>query len=97
MYIHAFLSILLGCLIEFLQGVSAAKSDYTTTHVFQNMFDIKAWLKPHMLPLHNHSHPHIFRFFKANSGTTCMQYKQWRHHAWEPQSSSGIRLLKVYF
>lgn len=64
---------------EFLQGISDSKADYKGTHTFSNMFNVKAWLKPHMEALHNHSHPHIFRFKKGADGCCYMQYKHWRH------------------
>jgi len=60
------------------------------------MYDVKSWLKPHMEQLHNHSHPHIFRFRKASDGCCYMQYKQWRHSEWEPPSHHGIKILKVH-
>ena len=81
--------------IDFLQGIKAAKADYVSTHIFTEMFDVKAWLSPHMESLHNHSHPHIFRFRKAVDGCCYMQYKHWRHSDWEPQSGHGIKILKV--
>lgn len=82
--------------LDFLHGLTAAKGDYSKTHVFDTMFDVKSWLSPHIKPLHNHSRPHIFRFYKAADNSVYMQYKQWRHSQWEPKSSNGILLLKVW-
>ena len=84
--------------LDFLQGVKAARGDFRGTHVFDYMFDMKAWLKPHLEPLNNHSHPHIFHFNKGPDGHSYMQYKKWRHNEWEPQTNPrchGVHILKV--
>ena len=43
--------------------------------VLSDIFDVKSWLTPHSIPLHNHSHPHIFRFSIDLSGNMVMYYK----------------------
>ena len=55
--------------LDFLQGVKAARGDFRGTHVFDYMFDMKAWLKPHLELLNNHSHPHIFHLGTAICNT----------------------------
>ena len=79
--------------------IKEARGDFKETHVFDMMYDIKAWLKPHLEQLNNHSHPHIFRFRKGPDGHCYMQYRKWRHSEWQPKSSPichGVWILKVY-
>ena len=82
-------------IINFLQGVKAARGDFIGTHIFDHMFDMKAWLKLHLEALNNHSHPHIFRFRKGPDRHCYMQYKKWRHNEWEPPRCHGVCILKV--
>ena len=86
-------------IIDFLEGIKAARSDFGNTHIFDCMYDVKTWLKQHTEPMYNHSHPHIFRFRKGPDGHCYMQYKKWRQSEWEPQSERnrhGVRILKVH-
>lgn len=67
----------------------------TNPQVLEHVFDVKAWLQPHLHKLHNHSHRHIFRFTQGTTGRVVMHCKDWNESEWEP-SDNGIDLFKVY-
>lgn len=79
---------------ELLKGMEAANSGFCA-HVLEDVFDVKAWLIPHMNPLHNHTNPHIFRFFQGSNNNCLFQYKAWHHTEWLPQSGEELKLLAV--
>ena len=62
----------------------------------KHMFDVKSWLAPFLLKIHNHSHPHIFRFRIGTNGSVEMHYKEWSESPWQP-TESGIQLFQVHY
>lgn len=50
---------------------------------------------PNVESLRNHSHPHIFKFFKNAKGWTEMVYERWNEDQWEPNDAPELKLLKV--
>ena len=80
-----------------MKCISSCYKDVPKADLVQFVYDIKAWIQPHLLDLHNHSHPHIFRFVRGLSGSPVMFYKDWcDSKEWQP-SSEGIQLFKVYY
>lgn len=78
-----------------MNAVQSCYSDVAEANLIEHMFDVKTWLAKCLLPLHNHSYPHIFRFSTGESGEVVMHYKEWSESSWEPCGSSGITLFKV--
>ena len=85
------------CCLLIADFLSAIKNCYGTMGdptLLEHVFDIKAWLQPHLKKLHNHSHHHIFRFTRDARGVVVMHTKDWNESEWEP-ADSGIDLFKV--
>ena len=59
------------------------------------VYDVKSWLDPVLSGLHNHTHPHVFKFVRDSSGNSKMLYKNWSEDKWLPEDSSGVSVLKV--
>jgi hypothetical protein len=79
---------------EFISGCKQANRLVQDVIVLHNLFDVKSWLLPNTEELHNHSHPHIFRFTRCeNAVDVQMHYKMWAKDPWEP-GLQGIVLLK---
>ena len=58
----------------------------------QQVFNVDAWLKPHLTTLHEHTHPHCFKF--ACEGETMkavMYYRKWSSDDW----MGPVQVLKV--
>ena len=81
--------------IDLLTAVKKCYSDVPEANTIDHMFDVKSWLSEHLLKLHNHSYPHIFRFTIGESGEVVMHYKEWSECSWEPYNN-GVKLFKVY-
>ena len=79
---------------DLLTAIEKCYSDVPKANTIVHMYDIKSWLSAHLLKLHNHSHPHIFRFTTGESGEVVMHYKEWSECSWEPHDN-GIKLFKV--
>ena len=62
------------------------------------MFDVKSWVKPVNLHVHNISHPHVFVLEKNAEGGVVLRYKRWsRDMEWKPVSddpSKEVVILK---
>ena len=65
------------------------------TILLPQMYDVKSWLDPVLSKLHNHSHPHVFKFVRDCKGSSRMFYKNWSKDQWLPEDSPGISLLQV--
>jgi hypothetical protein len=81
--------------IGLMIAVQKCYSDVPEALLLEHIFDVKTWISGHLFQLHNHSHPHIFRFKSGESGEVVMHYKDWSASTWEPQGN-GIQLFKVY-
>lgn len=81
-------------LLDLMAAVKNCYSDVPEANHVDCIFDVKSWLAKHILPLHNHSHPHVFRFSTGESGEVVMHYKEWSESSWEPHGN-GIKLFKV--
>lgn len=78
-----------------MTAVQKCYADVPEANLLEHIFDVKTWLSAHLFQLHNHSHPHIFRFKTGESGEVVMHYKDWSESSWEPHGN-GIKLFKVY-
>lgn len=81
--------------IALLQGCKESNRSVKVCKIIQNIRDVKGWLLPNTEQLHNHSHPHIFKFVKGAQDTAEMYYKRWNEDSWEPVEHQGLKLLKV--
>lgn len=82
--------------------MEAVKQAYTPSpHVqfVDVIFDIKEWLGPAKVELHNITNPHCFVLKEAANGDVILKYKHWsRDESWKPNSSSineGVVVLEV--
>lgn len=81
--------------------MDALRRAYTPTpHVelMDTMFDIRQWIKPVAIPLHNITNPHCFVIQKACSGNVVLRYKNWsKDKHWLPSKDplECINILKV--
>ena len=57
----------------------------------QRYYDIKDWLNPHSVDIHQHVKPHCFKFVKNGNNEAVMYYRKWSGEPW----MGPIRLLKV--
>lgn len=78
--------------------MSAISNSYPDVHArpLKHIFNVKKWLEPHLLSLHNHSYPHIFKLYCGVSGEVEMKYKLWSDSPWQP-SGRGIQLFRVLY
>ena len=53
---------------DLLSGVTQCYSDVPEANLIEHTFDVKSWLLPHLLKLHSHSYPHLFRFTRGSLG-----------------------------
>ena len=81
--------------LALLQGCRECNKGVKICSIIKEVMDVKAWLLPCTEQLHNHSHPHIFKFYKCKNGSTEMKYKRWNHDEWLPDRQLGLKLLKV--
>jgi hypothetical protein len=81
--------------LALLQGCKECNKSVKICSIIKEVMDVKAWLLPSTEQLHNHSHPHIFKFYKPTNGSTEMKYKSWNHDEWLPEQQLGLQLLKV--
>ena len=79
------------------KGCRDANKAMRDTILLPRIYDVKAWLDPILNKLHNHSHPHIFKFVRDSEGISRMLYKNWNHDHWLPEDSLGISLLQVCY
>lgn len=79
-----------------MTAIKNCYSDVPEANFLEHVFDVKTWLSAHILPLHNHSYPHIFRFVTGQSGEVVMYYKMWSESSWEPVQN-GVKLFKVIY
>ena len=66
--------------------------------LFDCMFDMKGWLKPHLELLNNHSHPHIFWLRKGPGGHMQLYANKWIHNEWKPQTNPrchGVCIITI--
>ena len=64
--------------------------------ILNYMFDIKKWLEPISLGIHNIIYPHCFKFVNDSDGKCVMKYKNWSgDKTWLPENTDGIHLTKV--
>ena len=64
----------------------------------ENIFDIKAWLRPYTATLKHHSNPHTFRFKLNDQGQVEMTYRNWamaNKKEWLPKDKSFIILEEL--
>ena len=81
---------------DLLSGCKEADKMIKEAVCLQKMVDVKSWLLPNTEELHNHSNPHIFRFYRNTQGHAEMKYKRWSSDNWEPSGNlPGLKLLKV--
>ena len=62
------------------------------------MFNLKKWMKPVSVPLHNITNPHCFVIEKSAGGDVMLRYKNWsREQEWLPSKNPDecIKILKV--
>ena len=57
------------------------ESNRTTVAVtsLQYVYDVRAWISPHLEEITKHTAPHIFRFHRSSEGRAVMHYKHWSH------------------
>ena len=80
--------------VALIQATKASNHSVRDVATVSYIFDIRAWLAPHIQEIHCHTYPHIFLFKKNESGKGVMLYKHWSHENWEfPEGDSAI--LKV--
>ena len=59
--------------------------------IAKKMYDIKGWLAPHSMDLHQHVQPHCFKFANNEKNEAVMFYRKWSGERW----TGPVRLLKV--
>ena len=70
--------------------------------LIDTIYDIKGWMSPVSIELHNLTTPHAFKIVKSESGKVVMQYKNWasqKEEPWKPNTGNSeewIPILKVY-
>ena len=81
--------------------MDALRKAYTPSpHVelMEVMYDIREWLQPAAIKLHNITTPHCFVIQKNVSGNVVLRYKNWsQDREWLPSKNpqEGINILKV--
>ncbi|KAL5514930.1 hypothetical protein EMCRGX_G000014 [Ephydatia muelleri] len=81
---------------DLLDGCKQANKMVQEAVPLSQMMDVKTWLLPHTEELHNHSNPHIFKFYRNADGHAEMKYKHWTQDSWEPSGNQpGLKLLKT--
>ena len=64
------------------------------TSFIEAMFDVKAWLIPHLNDLHGHRDPHCFKFLLNEQNKCVMFYRNWTSDVWCPEDRAAV-VLKV--
>ena len=83
-------------LVDLLSGCKNSNKMLTEAVSLEKMANVKSWLLPQTEEQHNHSNPHIFRFYRNIDGHAEMKYKHWTNDSWEPSGNQpGLKLLKV--
>ena len=81
--------------LELLAAIATSFTPNPRVVLLNTIFDIKGWMKPIRLGMHNIVYPHVFRLFVVD-GCVKMQYKNWVNDPdWLPENSQGIDILKV--
>ena len=81
--------------------MEAIKEAYTPSpHVefIDVIFDVKEWLRPAKMELHNITNPHCFVLKEAPNGDVVLKYKNWsRDESLKPSDSlnAGVVVLEV--
>ncbi|XP_028517987.1 uncharacterized protein LOC114576108 [Exaiptasia diaphana] len=82
--------------LELLEAIARSSSPTTCVQLITSMFNIREWVEPARVELHNISNAHCF-VIKRSTGPNCevvLKYKQWsRDNEWLPPGS-GIPVLK---
>ena len=90
------MNVLMSYYLDLLDGCKQANKMVQEAVPLSQMMDVKTWLLPHTEELHNHSNPHIFKFYRNADGHAEMKYKHWTQDSWEPSGNQpGLKLLKV--
>lgn len=68
--------------------MDAVRNSYNSTpyvEVLDIMFDIRTWMAPARLEMHNISNPHCFVLEENSLGDVVLRYKHWsRDKEWHP-------------
>jgi len=65
-----------------------------TAHLLESIYDIKAWITPHLNNLHGHSQPHCFKSIRNNQEKAVMYYRNWTTSPWCSEEDATV-VLKV--
>lgn len=88
-------------LLYFLELLDAVEKSYSPTphvEVLDIMYDIRSWMAPARLEIHNISNPHSFVLEETSTGDVILRYKNWsKDKEWQPSKNPDdcIPVLKV--
>ena len=83
---------------DLVEVIRAAYNPTPVTCVVENVYDVKAWLRPYTATLQHHSHPHAFRFKLNEHGDVEMSYRPWAKSGrkeWFPREGPFIILRQL--
>ena len=83
---------------DLIEVIRAAYNPTPITCAVENIYDVKAWLRPFTATLQHHSHPHAFRFKLNEHGEVEMSYRPWAKSGrkeWFPKEGPFIILRQL--
>ena len=84
------------CYAELEEAILNSDQRIIRVRQIEELYDIKAWIKPYINTPHGHTNPHNFLFRQSTSGRAEMLYRNWSSDPWLPAAPEpGLLLLKV--
>ena len=75
--------------LELLDGVRDSYTPTPHVELLEMMFDIRSWMNPMRIDLHNISNPHCFVLEENSKGDVVLRYKNWtRDKEWIPSKNA---------
>ncbi|KXJ19743.1 hypothetical protein AC249_AIPGENE21528 [Exaiptasia diaphana] len=82
---------------ELMNAVEKCYTPIPKSMMLEVIFDVKTWMEPFTIPIHNVSNPHAFKITKDDNGQVNIKFKNWgsdKTEKWKPDNAEGLKLLK---
>lgn len=81
--------------VGLLHATSVSMEPTPQAYFMEEMYDIKAWIVPHLNEFHGHSQPHCFKFVLNQDGKAVMYFRNWTSDPWCTEEEAMV-VLKVF-